>query len=99
LAPGPDPQNGAASRWYELSLAGAAAVAGVAGTFAPKLIAALGGFQQWPVGSDYRSRPAAARVLGDPAGFLELFGANIASTGNYGTESRHRGRLLAGAGT
>ena len=76
---------GAASRWYELSLAGAAAVAGVAGTFAPKLIAALGGFQQWPVGSDTDLGQLQHGSWVTLQAFLELFGANIASTGNYGT--------------
>jgi hypothetical protein len=78
-------KTGAASRWYELSLAGAAAVAGVAGTFAPKLIAALGGFQQWPVGSDTDLGQLQHGSWVTLQAFLELFGANIASTGNYGT--------------
>ncbi|MGH3219413.1 MAG: hypothetical protein ACRDPY_12005, partial [Streptosporangiaceae bacterium] len=33
-------------RWYEVSLAAAAAAAGVAGSFAPRIIAALGGYQE-----------------------------------------------------
>jgi len=78
-------KKGAASRWYELSLAGAAAVAGVAGTFAPKLIAALGGFQQWPVGSDTDLGQLQHGSWVTLQAFLELFGANFASTGNYGT--------------
>jgi hypothetical protein len=78
-------KTGAASRWYELSLAGAAAVAGVVGSFAPKLIAALGGFQQWPVGSDTDLGQLQHGSWVTLQAFLELFGANFASTGNYGT--------------
>jgi hypothetical protein len=63
--------------WYELSLAGAAAVAGVAGSFGPPLMAALGGYRQSPVvsfadlGQLQHGSWAALR------GFLELFGANV----------------------
>ena len=42
--------NGRPPRWYELSLAGAATVAGVAGSFAPRVLAAMGGYQQSPSG-------------------------------------------------
>jgi len=77
-------KTGAASRWREVSLAGAAAVAAVAGTFAPKLIAAVGGFQQWPVGSDTDLGQLQHGSWVTLQAFLELFGANIASTGNYG---------------
>ena len=63
--------------WYELSLAGAAAVAGVAGSFGPRVMAALGGYRQSPVvsftdlGQLQHGSWAALR------GFLELFGANV----------------------
>jgi hypothetical protein len=77
-------KTGAPSRWYEVSLAGAAVVAGVAGTFAPKLIAAVGGFQQWPVGSDTGLGHLQHGSWVTLQAFLELFGANIASTANYG---------------
>jgi hypothetical protein len=77
-------KTGAPSRWYEVSLAGAAVVAGVAGTFAPKLIAAVGGFQQWPVGSDTDLGQLQHGSWVTLQAFLELFGANIASTANYG---------------
>jgi hypothetical protein len=79
-------KTGAASRRYELSLAGAAAVAGVAGTFAPKLIAALGGYRQWPVGSDTDLGQLQHGSWVTLQAFLELFGANLASIGNYGAD-------------
>ena len=38
--------------WYELSLAVAAAAGGVAGSYGPRVMAALGGYQQSPVSAD-----------------------------------------------
>jgi len=64
-------------RWYELSLAAAGAVAGL-GYFAPRAIAALGGFRQWPVVSG--TAPVGLWTRGAKwtfQGVLELFGANF----------------------
>ena len=64
-------------RWYELSLAGAGAVAGL-GFFGPRVIAALGGFQQWPVVAG--TAPVHLWARGAKwtfQGVLELFGANV----------------------
>jgi hypothetical protein len=64
-------------RWYELSLAGAGAVAAL-GFFAPRVIAALGGFRQWPVVSG--TAPVGLWARGAKwtfQGILELFGANV----------------------
>jgi hypothetical protein len=65
-------------RWYELSLAGAGAAAGL-GYFAPRVIAALGGYREWPAASG-----TAPVGLWWPRGawwtfqgVLELFGANV----------------------
>jgi hypothetical protein len=77
-------QNRGAARAYELGLAGAAAAAGVAGSFAPRVIAALGGFRESPV--------PAALALGQLQhgswvtlqAFLELFGANIFGFSYFG---------------
>jgi hypothetical protein len=69
---------------YELSLAGAAAVAGVAGSLAPRLIAALGGFRQWPVGSDTDLAQLQHGSWVTLQAFLELFGANAFSTSDLG---------------
>ena len=69
-----------AARWYELSLAGAAAVAGVAGSFAPRVIAALGGFQQSPVGADTDLGQLRHGAWVTFQAFLELFGANVFNT-------------------
>jgi hypothetical protein len=68
-------------RWYELSLAGAGAVAGL-GFLAPRVIAALGGYREWPVLSG--AAPAALWARGARwtfQGVLELFGANIFQAG------------------
>jgi hypothetical protein len=66
--------------WYELSLAGAAAVAGVAGSFGPRVIAALGGYRQSPIAAytDLSQLQHGAWVT--LQGFLELFGANVFKT-------------------
>jgi hypothetical protein len=68
-------------RWYEPALAGAAAVAGVAGLFAPQAMAALGGYQQSPVPTDmsFGQLPHAAWVM--LQAFMELFGANVFGAG------------------
>jgi hypothetical protein len=72
-------------RWYELALAGAAAVAGVAGSFAPRAMAALGGYQQSPVplGTSFGQLPHGAWVT--LQAFLELFGANLFGASFNGT--------------
>ncbi len=73
-----------ASRWYELSLAGAAAVAGVAGSFAPRVIVALGGFHQSPVGADTDLGQLRHGAWVTFQAFLELFGANVFNTSDFG---------------
>jgi hypothetical protein len=71
-------------RWYELSLAGAAAVAGVAGSLAPRVIVALGGFQQSPVGADTDLGQLRHGAWVTFQAFLELFGANVFNTSYFG---------------
>jgi hypothetical protein len=66
-----------AAPWYELSLAGAAAVAGVAGSFGPQLMAALGGYRQSPVGTGTDLSQLQRGAWLTLQGFLELFGANF----------------------
>jgi hypothetical protein len=72
------------SRWYELSLAGAAAAAGVAGSFAPRVVAALGGYQQWHVGTNVDLSQLRHGAWVTLQAFLELFGANVFGTSNFG---------------
>ncbi len=74
-----------ASRWYELSLAGAAAVAGVAGSYGPRVMAALGGYQQSPVGTDTDLHQLQHGAWVTFQAFLELFGANVFNTSFFGT--------------
>ena len=73
-----------AARWYELSLAGAAALAGVAGSFAPRVIVALGGFRQSPVGADTDLGQLWHGAWVTLQAFLELFGANVFNTSFWG---------------
>jgi hypothetical protein len=73
-----------AARWYELSLAGAAAVAGVAGLFAPRVLVALGGYQQSPVGADTDLSQLQHGAWVTLQAFLELFGANVFNTSFWG---------------
>jgi hypothetical protein len=65
------------ARWYELSLAGAAAVAGVAGSFGPRVMVALGGYRQSPVGADTDLSQLQHGSWVTLQAFLELFGANV----------------------
>ena len=69
-------------RWYEASLAAAAAAAGVAGSFAPRIIAALGGYRERHVGTatDLGQLPHGAWIT--VQGLLELFGANVFAAGS-----------------
>jgi hypothetical protein len=69
-----------APKWYELSLAGAAAVAGVAGSLAPRVISALGGYRESHVGTDtdFSQLPHNAWVT--LRAFLDLLGANVFDT-------------------
>ncbi len=76
-----------ASRWYELSLAGAAAVAGLAGSFAPRVIPALGGYRQSPVGTDTDLGQLRHGAWVTFQAFLELFGANVFNTSFFGARS------------
>jgi hypothetical protein len=73
-----------AERWYELSLAGAAAVAAVAGSLAPKAIVALGGFRQSPVGADTDLSQLRHGAWVTLQAFLEFFGANVFNTSYSG---------------
>jgi hypothetical protein len=73
-----------ASRWYELSLAGAAAVAGLAGSFAPRVMAALGGYHQSPVEADTDLGQLQHGAWVTFQAFLELFGANVFNTSFFG---------------
>ena len=73
-----------AARWYELSLAGAAGVAGVVGSFAPRVIAALGGFHQSPVEPDTDLAQLQHGAWVTLQAFLEVFGANIFDTSDLG---------------
>ena len=66
-----------ASRWYELSLAGAAAVAGGLGWAAPRVISALGGYRQAPVESDTTVAALHHQAWVTFQAVLELFGANV----------------------
>ena len=66
-----------ASRWYELSLAGAAAVAGGLGSVAPRVISALGGYQQAPVEADTAVTALRHQAWVTFQAVLELFGANV----------------------
>jgi hypothetical protein len=69
-----------APKWYEISLAGAAAAAGVAGSLAPRVVSALGGYRQSHVGTDtdFSQLPNHAWVT--LRAFLELIGANVFDT-------------------
>jgi hypothetical protein len=73
-----------ASTWYELGLAGAAAVAGVAGSFGPRAMAALGGYRQSPVGTDTDLSQLQHGSWVTFHGFLEFFGANVFNPGFFG---------------
>jgi hypothetical protein len=69
------------SRWYELSLAAAAAVAGGLGSAAPRIIHALGGYQQAPVESDTTVTALQHQAWVTFQAVLELFGANMYGAG------------------
>jgi hypothetical protein len=73
-----------ASRWYELSLAGAAAAAGVAGSFGPRVMAALGGYRQSPVAAGVDLSQLRHGSWVTLQGFLELFGANVFDPSFFG---------------
>ena len=75
-----------ASRRYELALAGAAVAAGVAGSFAPRAMAALGGYQQSPVGADTDLGQLQHGAWVTFQAFLELFGANVFGTSYWGAQ-------------
>ena len=70
-----------ASRWYELSLAGAAAVAGALGWAAPRVISALGGYRQAPVETDTSVTALHHQAWVTFQAVLELFGANVYNAG------------------
>jgi hypothetical protein len=73
-----------ASGWYELSLAGAAAAAGAAGSFGPRVMAALGGYRQSPVGADTDLSQLQHGSWVTFQAFLELFGANVFNPSFFG---------------
>ncbi len=75
-----------ASRWYELALAGAAAVAGVVGFFAPRIMTALGGYQQSHVGTDTDLGQLQHGAWVTFQAFFELFGANVFGASFFGAE-------------
>jgi hypothetical protein len=66
-----------AARWYELSLAGAAAAAGGLGSAAPRIITALGGYQQAPVQAQTAAGALQHQSWVTLQGLLALFGANV----------------------
>ena len=66
-----------APRRYELSLAGAAVVAGGLGSAAPRVIAALGGYRQGPVETETAVAGLRHQAWVTFQGVLELFGANV----------------------
>jgi hypothetical protein len=66
-----------APRWYELSLAAAAVAAGGLGSVAPRIIHALGGYQQAPVKSDTTVTALPHQAWVTFQAVLELFGANM----------------------
>jgi hypothetical protein len=70
-----------ASRWYELSLAAAAAAAGGLGSAAPRIITALGGFSQAPVQGQTAVGGLQHQAWVALQGVLELFGANVLAAG------------------
>ena len=72
------------SRRYELALAAAATVAGVAGLFAPRAITALGGYQQSPVGTDADFAQIQHGAWVTLQAFLELFGGNVLGVSFFG---------------
>ena len=69
-----------APKWYELSLAGAAAVAGVAGSLAPRVISALGGYRESHVGTDTDLSQLPHNAWVTLRAFLDLFGADVFDT-------------------
>jgi hypothetical protein len=71
--------------WYELSLAVAAAVGGLAGSYGPRVMAAWGGYQQSPVSADTDLSQLQHGSWVTLQGFLELFGANVLNPAFYGT--------------
>jgi hypothetical protein len=73
------------SAWYELSLAMAAAVGGLAGSYGPRVMAAWGGYQQSPVSADTDLSQLQHGSWVTLQGFLELFGANVLNPAFYGT--------------
>jgi hypothetical protein len=73
-----------AVRWYELALAAAAAAGGVAGLFAPRAIAALGGYQESKVGTGTALGQLQHASWVTLQAFLELFGANIFGASFHG---------------
>jgi hypothetical protein len=64
-------------RWHELSLAAAAAAAGGLGSAAPRIITALGGFQQAPVQAQTAVGALQHQSWVTFQGLLALFGANV----------------------
>ncbi|HET9971319.1 MAG TPA: hypothetical protein VFQ68_24000, partial [Streptosporangiaceae bacterium] len=71
--------------WYELSLAVAAAVGGLAGSYGPRVMAAWGGYQQSPVSAETDLSQLQHGSWVTLQGFLELFGANVLNPAFYGT--------------
>ena len=70
-----------ATRWYELSLAAAAAAAGGLGSAGPRVITALGGYRQAPVETQTSVAMLQHQAWVTFQGLLELFGANVFDAG------------------
>ena len=75
-----------ASWRYELALAAAAGAAGAAGEFAPRLLTALGGYQQSPVGADTDLSQLQHGSWVTFQAFLELFGGNVFGATFFGAK-------------
>jgi len=69
-----------APKWHELSLAVAAVAAGVAGSLAPRVISALGGYQESHVGTDMDLSQLPHHAWVTVQAFLDLLGANVFAT-------------------
>lgn len=64
-------------RWYELSLAAAAAAAAGLGSAVPRVVTALGGYRESPVGTGTRIGQLSHQAWVTVQATLELFGANV----------------------
>ena len=86
-----------ASWRHELALAGAAAAAGAAGEFVPRLMTALGGYHQSPVEANTDLSQLQHGSWVTFQAFLELFGGNVFGASFFERQARARGRLRGAA--